>query len=99
MAIAAAILLLRGFGARSASHGGDTGPLDGRAPTLNQPAPNFALRDPDGHLVRLGDLRGQVVLVNFWATWCVPCRQELPDIAQVYREQRDQGFTVLEVNE
>jgi cytochrome c biogenesis protein CcmG, thiol:disulfide interchange protein DsbE len=38
-------------------------------------------------------------LVNFWATWCIPCRQEMPAIAQVYTEQRGQGFTVLEVNE
>ncbi|HTE85277.1 MAG TPA: TlpA disulfide reductase family protein, partial [Dehalococcoidia bacterium] len=53
----------------------------------------------NGHNIRLSDLRGQVVLVNFWATWCVPCRQEMPAIAQVYDEQRGQGFTVLEVNE
>src|SRR4051794_31569937 len=75
------------------------GALDSARPVLNQPAPNFALRDLDGRLVKLSDLHGQVVLVNFWATWCIPCREELPAIQQVYSEQRNQGFTVLEVNE
>jgi thiol-disulfide isomerase/thioredoxin len=95
--IAAALFLLRSHGNHAGAAG--TGALDTRSPVLNQPVPNFALADADGHVVRLSDLRGQVVLVNFWATWCVPCRQELPAIEQVYSEQRNQGFTVLEVNE
>src|SRR4051794_28727514 len=95
--IAAALLVLRPRGGRAPSNG--VGALDARAPVLNQPAPNFALADLNGRIVRLSDLRGQVVLVNFWATWCIPCRQELPAILEVYQEQRGQGFTVLEVNE
>lgn len=95
--IAAALLLLRGH--VSHASGGGVGALDSRVPALNQPAPNFALRDATGHVVRLSDLHGQIVLVNFWATWCIPCRQELPVIEQVYNEQRGQGFTVLEVDE
>ena len=73
--------------------------LDNRPPVVGQPAPDFALRGLDGRGVRLSDLRGQIVLINFWATWCVPCRDELPAIEQVYREQSGQGFTALEVNE
>jgi cytochrome c biogenesis protein CcmG/thiol:disulfide interchange protein DsbE len=98
LVIAATIAILHGH---SGSHPSSTasGALDSRSPVLNQPAPDFALVDLNGKRVRLGDLRGQIVLVNFWATWCGPCRAELPAIDDVYREQRDSGFTVLEVNE
>jgi thiol-disulfide isomerase/thioredoxin len=95
--IVVAALALRGLGTRRS--GGGFGPLDTRSPVVGQPAPNFALQEIDGKVTRLSDLRGEVVLVNFWATWCVPCRQEMPAIEQVYSEQRNQGFTVLEINE
>jgi thiol-disulfide isomerase/thioredoxin len=49
--------------------------------------------------VQLSDLRGQVVLVNVWATWCPPCRAEMPMIEAAYARYRDQGFTVLAVNQ
>jgi len=97
--ILGAVVLLRGRSASSPSVAGGTGALDHRTPVVGQPAPNFVLMDLNGHALRLSDLRGQVVLVNFWATWCIPCRQELPAIEQVYSEQRDRGFTALEVNE
>ena len=97
--IAIAIIVLRGHGSGAGANTAGAGPLDHHSPALGQPAPNFALRDTSGRLVRLSDLRGQVVLVNFWATWCGPCRQELPAIEQVYQEQQDQGFTVLEVDD
>ncbi len=74
------------------------GPLDGRAPVVGQPAPDFALRDIDGNVVKLSDLRGDVVWVNFWATWCVPCKQELPEIQKIAAEKRGAGLRVLEVN-
>ncbi|UCC65766.1 MAG: redoxin domain-containing protein [Anaerolineae bacterium] len=61
-------------------------------------APDFTLHTLDGQTVRLSDLRGQAVLVNFWATWCPPCRAEMPAIQQVYDRYRDHGFTVLAVN-
>jgi len=48
--------------------------------------------------VSLRELRGQVVLINFWATWCDPCRAEFPDIQAVYQARKDEGFTVLGVN-
>ena len=76
----------------------ELGPLDGRSPEVGEPAPQFALRDPDGEIHRLSDYRGQVVWINFWATWCSPCRRELPDIQRLANEFRDQDLVVLAVN-
>src|SRR5581483_2354250 len=84
--------------AGEASPEAGTGALSGRPPVTGQPAPDVALRDASGRLVKLSDLRGKVVWVNFWATWCVPCKQELPDIQKLYDEKRDAGLEVLEVN-
>jgi len=61
-------------------------------------APDLTLQTLDGETVTLSDLRGQAVLSNFWASWCPPCRNEMPAIQQVYEEYRDEGFTVLAVN-
>jgi peroxiredoxin len=68
------------------------------SPQAGFAAPDFTLETPDGETVSLADLRGQVVLVNFWATWCPPCRAEMPAIQQMYERYRDQGFTVLAVD-
>lgn len=68
------------------------------APVVNHPAPDFTLQDLSGAPVQLAALRGQVVLINVWATWCPPCRAEMPAIQSVYEQLRDQGFTVLAVN-
>ena len=76
----------------------DTGPIEGSGPVVGQPAPTFALRNADGQIVKLTDLRGKVVWINFWATWCRPCKQELPDIQKLYGEKRDQGLEVLTIN-
>jgi thiol-disulfide isomerase/thioredoxin len=62
------------------------------------PAPDFALADLDGRSVRLSDLRGQVVLVNFWATWCPPCRREMPSLERLTRKMKNQPFVALAVN-
>lgn len=62
------------------------------------PAPNFALELFDGTDSRLSDYRGQVVLINFWASWCPPCRDEAPDLQALYEDYRALGFTVLGVN-
>ena len=61
-------------------------------------APDFTLRTPTGEAVTLSELRGQAVLLNLWATWCPPCRAEMPAIQKLYAEYRDQGFSVLAVN-
>jgi peroxiredoxin len=63
------------------------------------PAPALALPDEAGKKTwRLADLRGKVVLVNFWATWCPPCRKELPSMERLWRQLKDQGLVVLGVN-
>ena len=62
-------------------------------------ARDFTLETLDGGRVSLSDYHGSVVLINFWATWCPPCRAEIPDFEQVYREYKVQGFAILGVNE
>jgi peroxiredoxin len=59
------------------------------------PAPAFAVQTLDGDWVELSDLRGKVVLVNFWATWCPPCRVEMPGFQRVWEDYRDQGFVIV----
>lgn len=78
--------------------GSELGPLDDRAPEVGKLAPQFALRDTDGNVRELSDYRGQVVWVNFWATWCGPCRRELPDIQRIAGEVGDDDLVVLTVN-
>jgi peroxiredoxin len=60
---------------------------------------NFTLTSLDGDKWTLRDLRGKVVLVNFWATWCPPCRKEMPDLDALYKKFRDQGFVVLAISD
>jgi peroxiredoxin len=64
---------------------------------VGQPAPNFTIRTIDGKTVSLADLRGQVVILNFWATWCVPCKKELPTLDAFYRAVADHGLRVFAV--
>jgi peroxiredoxin len=61
-------------------------------------AVDFQLEALDGTQVSLSDYRGQVVLLNLWATWCPPCRAEIPDIEEAYRARQDDGFVVLGVS-
>ena len=70
-----------------------------RSPIQDQPAPDFALDDLEGRTVRLSDLRGQVVLVNLWATWCPPCLAEMPDLAALYQTYKSEGFVILGVDD
>ena len=66
--------------------------------TLSGPAPGFALQSRDGGEMSLASQKGNVVMVNFWATWCVPCRQEMPHLQALYDRYQSLGFELLAVN-
>ncbi len=65
---------------------------------VGQPAPEIALPDPDGQVVALSSMKGKYVLVDFWAKWCGPCRQENPNVVRAYQKYKDKGFTVFGVS-
>jgi len=66
--------------------------------SARKPAPDFELKDMNGKTIRLSDYRGQVVLLNFWATWCGPCKIEIPWFVEFQRTYKDRGFTVIGVS-
>jgi cytochrome c biogenesis protein CcmG/thiol:disulfide interchange protein DsbE len=68
---------------------------DRSRPQRGEPAPAFSLTLLDGSQVALRDLRGQVVVLNFWASWCDPCRREAPDLQQVWEQYQDQGVAFV----
>ena len=63
-----------------------------------QPAPDFVLKSASGENLRLSEYRGDVVMINFWATWCGPCRQEMPLLDELYSRYQRVGFNLLGVN-
>jgi peroxiredoxin len=77
---------------------GTTGGAPPPSPREGFSAPDFTLETLAGEQVALSDLRGKVVLVNFWASWCPPCRAEMPAIERVYRSHKDLGLEVLAIN-
>ena len=81
-------LLVTVFAATSLASSG----LEGR------PAPDFALKSSTGENLRLSEYRGDVVMINFWATWCGPCRQEMPLLDELYTRYERVGFNLLGVN-
>jgi thiol-disulfide isomerase/thioredoxin len=68
------------------------------ASTSTGPAPTFSLSARGGKQVDLNQFKGQVVMINFWATWCGPCRQEMPILEDIYKKYKPMGFTLLAVN-
>jgi peroxiredoxin len=72
-------------------------PALAKAPKVGQPAPDFHVTTLDGQDISLADLKGQVVILNFWATWCAPCKRELPMLDAYYRIQKPFGLRVLAV--
>ena len=68
------------------------------AAATGAPAADFTLRDVEGRSVRLSDYRGQVVMLDFWATWCQPCEAEIPHLQELYSKYKAQGFVVLGVS-
>ena len=68
------------------------------APVVGYPAPDFTLTDLDGNAVRLSDFRGKVVFLNFWATWCPPCRAEMPEMEELHQEYQDKDVVIIGVD-
>jgi thiol-disulfide isomerase/thioredoxin len=64
---------------------------------LDEAAPDFLLRDPSGSVLSLGDLQGHPVILHFWATWCEPCREELPTLEALMRQMTDSGVILVAV--
>jgi peroxiredoxin len=82
-------------------HAGDRPDISGQSLTENPDrptAPDFEIPDIDGELKRLSDYRGKVVVLNFWATWCPPCRDEMPAMQHAWEQVRDQNVVFLAVN-
>ena len=77
---------------------GHSAPLAMLLPTLDAPAPELSYFDTSGRKRTLAELQGHVVLLNFWATWCTPCRREMPMLSQLQREYADDGLVVLYVS-
>ena len=88
LALVLALLGLLGWGLNKAQKG----------PVENGPAPDFTLQGFDGRTVTLSELRGQVVVINFWASWCEPCREEAAYLEQTWRKYKDQGVVFLGVD-
>ncbi len=91
--VAASALIVAGCGGPPAGSSGRDGTASaGRA---IRTAPDFALKDLEGKDVRLSDSKGKIRLVDFWATWCAPCREEIPRFKELYGQYKDQGFEII----
>lgn len=92
--VAMVVSIMLVFGIQKARRGS---PNAGSAKLLNQPAPDFSLASLDGKTLKLSDYRGKAVLLNFWATWCEPCKVEMPWFVDLQKKYGPQGLQVLGV--
>jgi len=100
LGVAVGILLLAWYVAGRAGLGdlGNAGINSNLLPKVGEEAPDFVAISPEGQIVHLSDFRGQPVWLNFWGSWCPPCRAEMPDIQAAYQELQPQGLTLLAVS-
>jgi peroxiredoxin len=100
LVIAAGILVLAWFVAGRAGLGdvGSGGINADLLPKVGDEAPDFVAVSPEGQVVHLSDYRGQPVWLNFWGSWCPPCRAEMPDIQTAYEQLQPQGLTLLAIS-
>ena len=90
--ILASGLLIIGYSA-GCSPGGSI-----QVPSVGSPAPDFKFQSPDGQSTSLSSLRGKPVLINFWAIWCPPCRDEMPYLQEIFEGWSDKGLVMLAIN-
>ncbi len=74
------------------------GPVQNPPAVVDLPAPELELTTLDGQTASLADYRGQVLIVNLWATWCPPCKAEMPDLRAYYEDHKDEGLTLVAIN-
>jgi len=100
LAVAAGILLLAWFvaGRTGLSDVGKSGINSSLLPKVGEAAPDFVAISPEGEIVHLSDFKGQPVWLNFWGSWCPPCRAEMPDIQAAYEQLQPEGLTLLAVS-
>ncbi|HEX5475724.1 MAG TPA: TlpA disulfide reductase family protein [Vicinamibacterales bacterium] len=106
-ALALAVLTLPLWRARVGTANAPTSPVADAEAAAHRPATctasgkaklDFVLKDMDGHAVRLADFKGKVIALNFWATWCGPCKIEIPEFVELYDKYKDKGFVILGVS-
>jgi thiol-disulfide isomerase/thioredoxin len=75
-----------------------TGIVSYAQPKVGQPSPEIAMKDVNGNLKKLSDLKGKVVLIDFWASWCGPCRKTMPALGSLYKQYKGKGFEIYGIS-